>query len=145
MAAFQMKQRNRARKLCLQALYQWQLTGSNQAEIQQQFAETQPMDRIDRPYFDKLFGGVIERYAYLDTNLQSCADTPLAECDPIVLAALRMGAYELKYCMDVPYQVVVHESCQLAAQFIDEATVAYVNAVLDELAKRWRIDEMQRD
>lgn len=141
MSLFNLKQRQRARKLCLQALYQWQVTNLEPSDVVLQFEESQPMDGIDRDYFDTVFHGVIEKKAVLDEALNGAMTRTADELDPVELAVLRMGAYELHYLKDVPYKVVIHESCTLATQFGSSHGYQYVNAVLDRLAKQWRADE----
>lgn len=139
MAEFQLKARQRARKLCLQALYQWHMTQAEPLVIVQQFEETQPIDKMDRAYFDALFHGVIAQRDDLDTDLSKVMDRPLEALDPVEHAVLRMGAYELKHCLEVPYRVVIHESCRLETQFGANEGHQYINAVLDKLAATYGV------
>ena len=46
--------RSIARKLAMQALYQWQLTQQSAAEIKQQFLESEESAGVDREYFEEL-------------------------------------------------------------------------------------------
>ena len=47
-------QRRRARRLVVQALYQWQLSGTSPSEIKSQFIETNS-GKIDWDYFSEVF------------------------------------------------------------------------------------------
>ena len=49
-------------------------------------------------------------------------------------ALLRIGAFELKERLDVPYRVVINESIELAKVLAPTTPSAYVNGVLDKLA-----------
>lgn len=143
MALFNLKQRQRARKLCLQALYQWQVTQADPGDVVLQFEQSQPMDNIDRAYFDEVYHGVVKHRVALDQALVAAMTRTVEELDPVELTVLRMGAYELQYLLDVPYKVVIHEACALEMQFGSSHGYQYINAVLDRLAKQWRANEYQ--
>ena len=51
--------RSMARKLAMQALYQWQLTGQSAADINLQFLASEDMDGADREYFTELLKGCV--------------------------------------------------------------------------------------
>lgn len=138
---FSLKKRHRARKLCVQALYQWHVSPIEPAALLLQFEETQPMDRIDRPFFDKVFLGVIDAVKQLDASLAEVMNREMTAVDPVELTVLRMGAFELKYLIEVPYRVVIQEACDLQQLFGTEKGYQYVNGVLDRLAKAWRPHE----
>ena len=48
---------------------------------------------------------------------------------------LLLGAYELKYKIEVPWKVVVNEAVNLAKIFGAEEGYKFVNGVLDKLAR----------
>jgi N utilization substance protein B len=54
---------------------------------------------------------------------------------------MRAGAYELEHRKDVPARVVVTEYVDVANAFVDREETGMVNAVLDQLARRFRADE----
>ncbi len=54
------------------------------------------------------------------------------------MAILRLGAYELLECMEVPYKVVLNESIELAKMFGATDSYKYVNGILHLLAKKNR-------
>lgn len=138
MALFALKARQRSRKLCLQALYQWHITKDDLPDIIAQFDATQDMHKVDRDHFMRVLEGVVSHLAELDEAVAACLDRPLDDLDAVERAVLRMGAFELRYCTDVPYKVVIHEACGLEKQFGAQDGYQYINAVLDALAKRWR-------
>ena len=53
--------RSIARKLAMQALYQWQLTQQSAARDQEQFLESEDSAGVDREYFEELVGECIAR------------------------------------------------------------------------------------
>ncbi|MEY2434059.1 MAG: transcription antitermination protein NusB [Acidimicrobiaceae bacterium] len=50
-------------------------------------------------------------------------------------ALLRLGAYELLHCQDVPVGVVISEAVELASQFSTDDSSRFVNGVLGAIAK----------
>jgi len=134
--------RKRARRRVLQALYQWQITGQQADEILAQFRAAQDMDGVDVAYFEQLLRGIVAGQEGLDAELQPFLDRPLAQVDLMERVVLRIGAYELLNCPELPYRVVLDECVDLAHRFGSEQGHAYVNAVLDKAAHRWRGTEI---
>lgn len=131
--------RNRARRSAVQALYQWQLTNQPLAGILQQFREEQGQsEKIDFEYFNELVAGVINQSEELDAALQPNLDRAIREINPVELAVVRLGTYELKNRIDIPYRVVINESVDLAKKFGADQSHRFVNGVLDKMAKTFR-------
>ncbi|HXS74038.1 MAG TPA: transcription antitermination factor NusB [Rhodanobacteraceae bacterium] len=133
--------RSRARRRALQAVYAWQMSGSNVRAIIEQFRHEQDMQIADLEYFEDLVRGVEAHYAELDAGLAPFLDRGMEQVDPIERAALRLAAYEFKYRPDVPYRVVLNEAIELVKRFGAEHGHTYVNGVLDKLARVWRVAE----
>lgn len=130
-------QRRKARRLVLQALYQWQMTGDDCADIEAQFrAEYQ--GKYDWDYFHELFTGVPRRVDELDGLLEPHLDRAVTALDPVEKALLRMGTFELLHRIDIPYRVVINEAVELAKQFGATDGHKYVNGILDRLARQLR-------
>jgi N utilization substance protein B len=60
-------------------------------------------------------------------------DRRAAELSPIERAILALGAWELKYRLDIPYRVVINEAVEVAKSFGGTDGFKYVNGVLDKL------------
>ncbi len=136
--------RTQARRRALQALYQWQLTGHSARELVQQFREEQDMGSVDQEYFAQLIAGVINTRERLDEVLAPHLDRPLEQVDLMERAILRLAAFELLECIEVPYRVVINEAINLARTFGAEGGHAYVNGVLDPLSVSARDHEYQQ-
>jgi len=134
--------RSMARRLALQALYQWQVSGQTAAEISAQFAEDQNLKGAERGYYEELLAQVPVHADELDEHLKPMLDRPLHEVDPVERAILRIGAYELAYRRDIPYRVVINEAIELAKVFGGEQGHKYVNSILDGVAKTVRPQEV---
>lgn len=130
--------RSRARRRALQALYAWQLSGSAIGSVIDQFRHEQDMEVADIEYFEDLVRGVERHCAELDAGLLPFLGREIVQVDPIERAALRVGAYELKFRVDVPYRVVINEAIETTKRFGADHGHTYVNGVLDKLAGEWR-------
>lgn len=135
--------RHAARRVALQALYQWQLTGDSPKDILSQFREERPLKGADLDYFRELALGVPEATAEIDAAVEPFLDRPMERVDPVERAILRLATYELIRSLDVPYRVVINEAVDLAKVFGAEQGHRFVNGVLDKAAARLRNAEIR--
>jgi len=133
--------RSLSRKLAMQALYQWQLTGQTAAELRNQYASDEGFGDADAEYFRELIDGITEGAAALDATLGALLDRPVEQLDPVERAVLLIGLYELGQRLDVPYRVVINEGIELAKRFGATDGHKFVNAVLDRAARSLRAAE----
>ncbi len=143
MTRFDPWSRRRARRLLLQALYQWQLSGNDFATIRAHCEADDAWRRIDTAYFDDVLRGVMRSASELDALLAPLLDRDVSSLDQVERAVLRMAAFELRERIEVPFKVIIDEATSLARTFGAEASFRYVNAVLDALAAQLRKVEVQ--
>ena len=134
--------RSVSRKLLMQAIYQWQLTGHSFAELRNQYTMEEGFGGADDEDFRELLKGITETVNELDATLAEFADRPLDQLDPVERAVLLIGVYELKQRADVPYRVVINEAVDLAKRFGATDAHKYVNALLDRAAQNLRAAEL---
>ena len=130
-------QRRKARKLIMQALYQWHMTGAELYDIEAQF-RAEYTGKTDWDFFHEVFSAIPPRAVELDDLLKEYLDRDVAALDPVEKALLRMGAFELAHRIDVPYRVVINEYVELAKVFGATDSHKYVNGILDKLARDLR-------
>lgn len=135
------KARRRARKLVLQAVYQHMISKTELYEIEAQFRAIHA-DKADFDYFCRLFYGIEKNLTRLDDALKPFLDRPIESINPIELAVLRVGAFELLEVIEIPYRVILDESIILAKTFGSQDGHRYVNGVLNGLAKTIRTMEI---
>lgn len=133
--------RRNARFYALQAMYQWQITQISIAELEAQFIPTQIKKKIDLDFFKELIRTIPKIYVELDQHMSSFLKRPIAELDPVELAILRLGVYELTHRLDIPYRVVINESLELTKKFGSIEGYKFVNGVLDQVAHQLRSHE----
>jgi N utilization substance protein B len=135
--------RTRARELMVQALYQKQIAGHDTADLIAQFHEQVAYERVDQKFFDEQFPAISNSQEELETKVDALIDRPLEQLDPVELAILLIGVYELESRIDIPYRVVINECVNLAKRFGSIEGHKYVNACLDAAAKSLREIEIQ--
>jgi N utilization substance protein B len=135
--------RRRAREFALQALYQWQLSGNDEAAIEAHLGDSEGFDKADREFFAGLLRGVLAQRQTLQEQLQAFLDRPFGELSPVEACILLAGAFELNNHPQTPYGVIINESVELAKGFGGTDGHKYVNGVLDKLAARLRPAEVE--
>ena len=135
-------QRRRARRLVLQALYQWLMTKNTPKEIAIQFHE-QNTGKIDWEYFDEVFINLPPEQESIDLCLKPVLDRDIGSLDLVEKALLYMGVFEFTHRIDIPYKVVINECIELAKMFGATDSHKYVNGVLDKLVKTLRPIELE--
>ncbi|WP_083392546.1 transcription antitermination factor NusB [Halopseudomonas bauzanensis] len=136
--------RRKARSLALQALYSWHMAGQSLTDIEAQLRSDPEydFDSADGAYFRELLLGVPQNLHEIDGHLEQVLDRGIAEVDPIELAILRIGVFEMIRRVDVPYKVVINEGIEMAKTFGATDGHKYVNGILDKLAPRLRSVEV---
>jgi len=122
----------------MQALYQWHMAGASLADIEAEFRSDYDFSHVDLEYFQALLHGVPGCVDELEEILEPMLDRKLDELDPIERTLLRMGIFELKERIDVPYKVVINEAVALTKKFGATDGHKYINGVLDKAARQLR-------
>ena len=92
------------------------------------------LDERDRSLAMQLAFGSVQRVRTLDHAIETLGKRPVRKLDPPVLAALRLGAYQLGYLDGVPRYAAVNESVELVRRAGLERAVPFANAVLRRVA-----------
>lgn len=112
------------------------------SDIEAEFRVDYDFSHVDLEYFQATLRGVVNTYGVLDAFLEPLLDRKLDDLDPVELAILRLGLYELKERIDVPFKVVINEAVSLAKKFGATDSHKYVNGVLDKAARSFRGSEL---
>ena len=92
------------------------------------------LDPRDRALAQRLAYGSVQRVRTLDHAIETLGRRPVRKLDPPVLAALRLGAYQLGFVEGVPRYAAVNESVELVRGARLERAVPFANAVLRRVA-----------
>ena len=94
---------------------------------------SEALDERDVALARRLAFGVVQRVRTLDHAIETLGKRPVRKLDPPVLAALRLGAYQLGYLDGVPNYAAVNDSVELVRRARLERAVPFTNAVLRRL------------
>lgn len=133
--------RQKSRRLALQGLYSWAMTGNNIKQIELHLATENKMTDVDTEYFQELLVEVTSRVDVLDDTIKPYLGRLPEELDPIEKAILRIATYELLERIDVPFKVVINEAIELAKTFGAEESHKFINGALDKAVKTLRKHE----
>lgn len=131
-----------ARRLALQAMYQWQLTDEKISFILEQYQEDDYWPKADHEYFKELLSGCVKHISDIDENINNSSDYTVDKIDPIELSALRIATYELINRVDIPEKVITSEAIRLCKKFGSDEGYKLVNVVLDKLIKKFDRKQM---
>ena len=77
---------------------------------------------------------ILKHQEFLDNQIQKAApDFPVDKINRVDLAILRLAIYELLIEKKVPHNVVIDEAIELAKEFANETSPAFVNGVLGHI------------
>jgi N utilization substance protein B len=143
--------RSAARLAAIQALYQIAVTEASAEEVVSEFLSHRVAGENDAASLagadETLFADVVRGATSCQGELDAMIGPVLAEgwtlerLGPTLCAILRAGTYELLARPDVPMEVVINEYINIAHAFYAGEEPAFVNGVLDRLARSLRPGE----
>ncbi|NOY26992.1 MAG: transcription antitermination factor NusB [Oligoflexia bacterium] len=138
-----MASRRRAREFALQALYQSDLA---ELPVRQSLAQVwaeqldgglqgRAAESDEIEFAQRLAFGTEQRRTELDALIDGAsANWRLVRMPVVDRNILRLAAYELLACQDIPVSVSINEAVELAKRFGDKDSRAFVNGILDRIA-----------
>lgn len=141
-----MASRRRARHFALQALYQADLAG---APVQHSLTALwsgmldgegiepgRPPESEEVEFAQRIALGVDQNRDRIDELIESCSTNWRLMRMPVVdRNILRMAAYELMDCRDIPATVSINEAVELAKRYGTGDSRAFVNGIVDRMAR----------
>ena len=123
-----------ARRLAVQALYQWQVTALNIDDLLREFEIERDTIKVDKDYFKKIVSEVSFCFSELKAALEEILDRDWEQVEIVERSILLIGVLELRNG-EVPPKVVINESIELCKRFGTVDGFKYVNGVLDAFQK----------
>src|SRR3954447_4921285 len=130
-----MTRRTRGREIALQVLYQADLNPGFATEEIRRFVERRLLGDKNLCEFTRaLIAGIHEHRPRIDALISEVAENwRIDRMAAIDRNILRLGAYEILYCPDVPTKVAINESLELAKRYSTAQSSRFVNGILDRL------------
>ncbi len=133
--------RRQARELALQALYAWQLSGSDPME---QALSHEEGGKTDLLFVEKILVGVVAGEAELQKLITPHLDRDFKRLSPVERAILYIGAFELASQPETPFKVVLNEAIELGKCYGAAEGHRFINGVLEKIAVALRPEEVAR-
>ena len=132
-----MDRRTRAREIAMQSLFQLDVQGDDfLGQMNRFIAEQGEDDMTSRLAFDWSCG-TWESVSVCDGLITTAAGKwDLSRLSSVDRSILRLGAYQLKFCPDIPGKVVINEAIEIAKKYSGAQSPRFVNGVLDAILKR---------
>jgi N utilization substance protein B len=134
-----MGHRRKARELAIQILYQIEMKGSEPKEVLDLFWKSEETLPDVRQFTTELVEGTYRNRKEIDQLIERHSiHWRLSRMAAVDRNILRLGIYELLYLHDVPTSVTLNEAIEIAKKFGTEDSSAFINGILDNVAKEVR-------
>jgi 16S rRNA (cytosine967-C5)-methyltransferase len=97
--------------------------------------ETAGLESRDAGLAEEIALGVLRRRGSIDWLIQHLAGRPVTKLDREVLAALRMGIYQLRWLDRIPAHAAIHESVELIKKARKRSAAGFANAILRKVTR----------
>lgn len=132
-----MDRRTRARELAMQGLYQLDVQGSDVLDfLGEFFAESDADDNIAKQAMEWTRGTWENLPRCDELIIASTIKWQFARLSPVDKSILRLAAYQLTCCGEIPPKVVINEAIELAKKFSTDKSPGFVNGVLDAVLQK---------
>jgi N utilization substance protein B len=126
--------RRRSREFALQVLYQLEIAKQDALRTLAQFQEnfSEGVERDD--FVERLVLGVSEHRKEIDRLIERYSENwRLDRMNMIDRNILRMAAFELLYCEDIPPKVTLNEAIDLGKRYGTDESGSFINGILDRI------------
>ncbi|WP_353892377.1 transcription antitermination factor NusB [Proteinivorax hydrogeniformans] len=127
------------REKAFQSLYELDITKDDAKKVIE-YVKSQE-DKLEMEYLRTVVLGVLDKVEEVDSHIQKYSKKwkvdRMAKVDK---AILRLGVYEILYCEDIPHSVSINEAVELGKNFGGDTSPAFINGILDSVAKEQKRD-----
>jgi len=128
--------RRKARECVLQMLYQLDATGEDLQVAIHNYWKVNEAKREAKNFANELIFGMVEKLDAIDEAIADrSTNWKLSRMASVDKNILRMAVYELLFREDIPCKVTINEAVEIAKKFGTAESGAFVNGVLDNIAK----------
>jgi N utilization substance protein B len=129
--------RHKSRQAALTILYQAEIRGEQSPlNLLDVYFKSEEGEDAQREFVESIVTGVTSRMEEIDGAIRrSLVKWELERLGYMERAILRIGAYELMFDTLTPGPVALDEAVELAKDFCDKDSAAFINGVLDNVLK----------
>lgn len=129
-----MGSRRKSRELAMQALYYMDMRQDDSDEMLYRFCDNFTPPKKATPFFFRLVKGVIQAKSEIDVVIERFSDNwKLTRMSCVDRNIIRIAAYELLCCHDIPPKVAINEAIDVGKKFGTEESGAFINGILDSI------------
>lgn len=129
--------RRKAREHALQILFQLDLRKEkpSAAALRRFWTEFQPDEEV-KAFAEEIIKGTYKHLPEINGLIHQCAKNwSLDRMAVVDRNVLRMAIYEILYRIDIPTSVSINEAIEIAKKYGTEESGAFVNGILDRVAR----------
>lgn len=132
-----MRKRTQAREFAMQILYSMDITHDDCEACLDNFWQGRSEEQTEakiKEFTSNIVKGVATNLKTLDEKItQYATNWQLSRMAVVDRNILRMGAFELIFCTDIPPKVSINEAVDLAKRYSGLEAGKFVNAILDKI------------
>ena len=137
--------RRKGRELALQVLYQLEMSGGGLEQALRNFADSFEHNPKAREFGAGLVRGVLARREDIDALIAGASEHwRLERLSRIDANVIRIAVYEMTTDPPLPIEIAINEAIEIVKRYGTAESAAFVNGVLDELAKRLGLERGHR-
>ncbi|MDP8222343.1 MAG: transcription antitermination factor NusB [Candidatus Lernaella stagnicola] len=138
-----MGNRHKAREFTLQILYAHDLVGTELEKILELFWRDIQVAPEVREFCDRLVVGVLNHREEIDKLLAQYSENwSLERMNGVDRNVLRLATFEVLFCPEIPKNVTINEAVEIGKRFGSEDSGAFVNGIIDKIARDHKKEEM---
>jgi transcription antitermination factor NusB len=135
------RRRTKAREAAVQFLYLLDLRGDDAMDGLDEFLRHECKDTETRTFAERLIRGTREHRDETDKLLRTVTrNWDLKRMATVDRNVLRMAAYELLHCSDIPPKVAINEAIEIGKKFSTANSGGFINGILDRIRIDYRKD-----
>lgn len=126
---------SQSRNLAAQALLRVEEDGAFSNIIFGNLLDKENLNKSDKALASAIFYGVLDRKITLDFYIGKLSKIKVKKIEPLTLAALRIGLYQICFMERIPKSAAVNESVNIVKNTREERNSGFINAVLRSAVK----------
>lgn len=109
--------------------------------------EELPVQSMDVEFFKELVQTTVNNFATINPEIDHhiTGTWRMERLDPVQVCVLQLGICEILYFRSIPSKVILDEYTEVAKTFFTKSNVAFVNGVLNNVARKMRPDDAFND
>ena len=129
-----MGKRRRSRESALQVLYQLDIKKQDATRAIAQWKESFSPNEERDEFVERIVLGVLKHCMEIDRLIEQCSENwRLDRMSVIDRNILRMAAFELLYCEEIPPKVTLNEAIDLGKRYGSGDSGSFINGILDRI------------